>query len=320
MHLILVLLATLSAPADVYENLLLVPVRVEGRAMTFLVDTAAPTSYIDPKHGIAAGPAELDLGGGRIAVQLQHLDLSGFAVSEGRALDGIIGMDVFTKYAVEMDFDAGLVRLHDANGYRYSGSGAVVPVTIVASKPYLRAPLKIPGRRATMRDFLIDSGSGGALADELFKPKGEPIGPDLGRADWVKLGPFTFRGANGTTGRSMIGGELLHRFNVIADFARNRMILEPNRHYADALLFDTSGLDVIEASDGLQIATVYPRTPAAEAKLQPGDVITRIDGQPSRNLGANRVRLMFHQVRTHELTVRRGGETMQVTLVLRKLL
>jgi PDZ domain len=315
----LIVLAAVSVPAEVYENMLFVEAAVRGKPLRMLVDTAVPRTMFDPRFGIADGEAvELDVGGQPFRVpRAGVIDLAFFETTEGLRLDGILGMDLFQRFVVELDYDAGLVRLHDAGSWCYSGNADIVPVAIKGSRPFIEAKLKMPGREELTREYLVDSGSGGALADELFEPTAEPVGPDLGRAEHVTIGRFRFEGANGTTGAMKIGGELLKRFNVIADFSRNRMILEPSRHFADALLFDTSGL---EFDNAFRIAEVYPRTPGAEAGLRKGDVIVQVDGQPAARLGLNRLRLMFHQVREHELTIRRGDEEMKVTLKLRKLL
>jgi len=311
--LALVLAALVTAvPATVHENMIFVEARVNGGAPgTFLVDTAAPRSFADPRLGVKAdSEAELDIGGLQTKVpSLGALDLGFFSVTEDLQLDGVLGMDVLRQFAVELDFDAALVRFLPAG---YEGAGEVIPVRIEKNKPYLRAKLKMPGKPAVMDDYLLDSGSGGAIVDERF--------PGLGRAEYITIGSFRFAGANGTNGERKIGGELLKRFNVIADFARSRIILEPNRHFRDALLFDTSGLELENHEAGLKIAQVYPRTPAAEAGLAAGDIIKTIDAQPARVLGLDRVRKMFHQVRTHTLTVLRGGKELTITLKLRTLI
>ncbi|HJQ38877.1 MAG TPA: PDZ domain-containing protein [Thermoanaerobaculia bacterium] len=307
--LALVLAAVISVPATVHENMIFIEARVNGGApATFLVDTAASRSVVDPRLGVKAGSeAELDLGGLRVKVpKLGTMDLGFFAVTEDLKLDGVLGMDVFRQFAIELDFDAALVRFLPPGS---EGAGEAIPIRIEKNQPYLKATLKMPGAKAIAREYLMDTGSGGSISDELF--------PGLGRADYLTIGTFRFDGANGIGGGRRIGGELLKRFNITADFSRNRMFLEPSRHFRDALLFDTSGLELENHERGLKVVEVQPRTPASEAGLAAGDIITAIDG--SRTLGLTRVRLMFHQVRTHTLTVQRGEQELTIALKLRRL-
>jgi hypothetical protein len=307
--MIALLLAVLTVPATVHENMLFVEARVNGGAPgTFLVDTAAPRTFVDPRLGVKAeSEAELDIGGLDVKVpKIATMDFGSFATTEDLKLDGVLGMDVLQQFAVELDFDAALVRFLPAG---YEGRGEVVPIRMEKNQPYLRAKLKMPGKPAMTREYLLDTGSGGAIVDELF--------PGLGRSEFFVIGSYRFDGANGIGGGRKIGGELLKRFNVIADFSRNRIILEPSRHVRDALLFDTSGLELENDARGFRVVEVQPRTPAAEAGLAIGDIITAIDG--SRTLGLTRVRLMFHEVRTHTLTVQRGDGELTITLHLRRL-
>lgn len=305
----LVLAAALAVPATVHENMLFIEARVNGGPpATFLVDTAASRTVIDPRLGVQAdSEAELDLGGLRVQVpKIGTMDLGFFAVTEDLKLDGVLGMDVFRQFAIEMDFDAAFVRFHPPG---FEGGGEVITLRVEKNQPFVQAKLKMPGAKPVTREYLLDTGSGGSISDELF--------PGLGRADYLIIGTFRFDGANGIGGGLRIGGELLKRFNLVVDVSRNRLFLEPSRHFRDALLFDTSGLELENHERGLKVVEVQPRTPAAEAGLAVGDVITAIDG--ARALGLSRVRLMFHQVRTHTLTVQRGGDELTIALKLRRL-
>jgi len=318
----LALLAATLIPIESHELLILVPVRVDGgKPLTFLLDTAAPATYFDPCVMPKRSSATIDAGGLRFtARKIRSMDLAFLETSEGRRIDGVLGGELFEQYAVEIDYDSQAIRLHDAAAFQYHGAGQSLPVIMRNGKPYVAATLKLNGRELT-REYLIDTGSAGAIADDAFQqPAAAAIGPDLGRAESFTLGRFRFEGMNGTSGGPLIGGELLHRFNVICDFAHRRVILEPSRHYADAFLFDTSGLEFEAAEKGFRIVRVYPRTPGAESGLRSGDVIMRIDNVRARDLGLVRARLLFHQVRDHELRIERGGTPMTITLHLRTLL
>lgn len=60
------------------------------------------------------------------------------------------------------------------------------------------------------------------------------------------LGASFSRNVNGVTGADpmILGGELFHRFTAFSIKAGYKMILEPNRHFRDAFIFDTFGVEL----------------------------------------------------------------------------
>jgi S1-C subfamily serine protease len=128
-------------------------------------------------------------------------------------------------------------------------------------------------------------------------------------------------GVSGGTG--LIGGEVLHRFTVIFDYNRQRIILEPNRHLRDESSVDASGADLRLApeSKSFRVHSVRKGSPAAEAGLQEGDLITAIDRTPSTEFNLDQAQRMFaRDGREYLLNVRRGSELLQIRIKLRKLL
>jgi regulator of sigma E protease len=62
------------------------------------------------------------------------------------------------------------------------------------------------------------------------------------------------------------------------------------------------------------VGKVFPNSPAAEAGLQPRDLIVAADGQPLRSLRALSDYLDTHQGSAIDLTVKRGEETLKVSV------
>jgi C-terminal processing protease CtpA/Prc len=111
---------------------------------------------------------------------------------------------------------------------------------------------------------------------------------------------------------------------VIFDYAHKRMILEPNAHFADRFDSDMSGIRLrAEGADlkQLRVLRLVQNSPAIEAGLREGDLISAIDGRPAAELSLAEISQMFKQEgRECVLGIIRGAEKKQVRLKLRRLI
>jgi membrane-associated protease RseP (regulator of RpoE activity) len=155
----------------------------------------------------------------------------------------------------------------------------------------------------------------------------------IGRAEWFALGEVTFDrplavvpdatagqfSAPGTLGN--IGGPILSRCRVTFDYGRRRVGFERGDDFARPFEADMSGLGATRSPAGLAVRAVNPGTPAAEAGLRVGDVVTRLDGRPVAELdGAALRKLLQREGYALRVEYQRGGATRSATLRLRRLL
>ena len=272
----------------------------------------------------------------------------------GRRVDGIIGYDLFKLCVVEVDYAAKTINLYDPRSYEYKGAGEVVPFTVRDGTPFARVRLVVEGGAAVEGDFEVDTGSDGPLkVNRPFAEKHKILEllPDVSasktgagaggetayvesRVKEVGLGRFTFpnpvvtfsRDAEGegtnADSAGQLGGEIFRRFKVIFDYARGRMILEPNASFSEPFGQDTSGLDLVAEGRDLRTFTVNavePGSPAAEAGLREEDVIVAVDGRPARDFDLDQLAGLFTKAgKEYELTVRRGRETLKLKLKLKE--
>ncbi len=259
------------------------------------------------------------------------VDLSQLPAMLGRAIDGILGSDFISQYVVTIDYDAQVLRLSAPATFEYRGKGELLPLTFEKRVPYVTARLTVAGVPPARRRLLLDSGSEDAVDDDLILKStgphrevtggvglGQPYRVTFGWVEQLELGRFRLSHLPSVApGVALIGGEVLRRFRVILDYARNRLILEPGAHIADAYRGDRSGLDLRIALGGgsLVVHDVQRGSTGATAGLEAGDRIIEVDGATVSKLGLRRVQTMLTiPGADYRLRVQRADTTRDVEL------
>jgi S1-C subfamily serine protease len=131
-------------------------------------------------------------------------------------------------------------------------------------------------------------------------------------------GIFSIRG----TWVGNIGGDILRRFTVLLDYQHNRIILEPHAGTNEAFESDMSGIGFVmdDSVQTLMIDGVVPDSPAGAAGLAAKDTIVAIDGRPATWMALRDLRKrLTREGERVTFTIRRGGQTRDVTIVTRRL-
>jgi Aspartyl protease/PDZ domain len=219
----------------------------------------------------------------------------------------IIGDQLLRNLAITVDFERQQITFYDEQHFRYLGNGVPVPVHMIGDGVVAEGSVdEIAGL------FGIDTGDMYSLLlfapfvgqHDLIKRFGAKIhgyagegwgGPDTGfytRATKLQLGaasvhrPITVlstdeQGAGAASSvAGNIGLQILRQFTVTFDCPHGKMYLEKNSSYGKPDIFNRAGLLLDLDPDHLEIETVIPGSPAAEAGLAEEDVITQIDGSP----------------------------------------
>lgn len=246
--------------------------------------------------------------GGRIGIA----DLDPVTIGGGATLDLLIGNDLLSCCAVEIDFDAKRFRLLHSG--RLPFRGATMPLARV---PRLRAYASEArlGERA-VRPLIVDTGDGSMLTlshaawqaagarpnattSTMAFGAGGPIETELAVLPEVRLGTLTardievriedgegFSTRTGTAGR--IGTGLLQRYHVLIDPGAKRMVLAPGAKAETPPVRSTSGLLLGYQNNELRVLHVMRNSPAAEGGWKAGELICTIDGVPvPRGAGAD---------------------------------
>jgi hypothetical protein len=373
-----------SIPLEIAgENYVLIKARVnDSEPLTFLLDSGGGSGlvlYYKAAEALKLKRAGKGNGGGAgestfetTSIKGASLSFSGVTMDNqtfvvfppeqtgetgGRAVDGVIGYSLFSRYVVEIDYQSKVVNLYEPAVYQYGGKGESIPIEILSKVPFARVQIPLANGKPLEGRFLVDSGAGRFVlilntpvvaANNLLavpqktitEPGARGVGGEVkliaGRWSNLQLGDFTLtdpvihfaqdrKGAFASSDfKGVMGGELLRRFTVIFDYAHKRMILEPNNGFADRFEYDMSGIRMRrEGADykELKISRLVDNSPATEAGLREGDLITAIDGRPAAELSLTEISRVFKQDgRECLLDIVRGEEKKQVKLKLRRLI
>lgn len=271
-------------------------------------------------------------------------------------LAGIIGLELFERLAVRIDYPARTMTLHTfAQAAAERRAGTAVPMSFDDDMPLVRGRIDgEPGllaldtgnggstvvqgvwaRRHGLADRLrrgietVSYGAGGASRNWVGRLATLQIGDDAKRRGDLVLAHRAGRIADDTAGSfssiteaANVGTDVLANFVVDVDYAAETIRFD-RRPGVAAPAYNRSGLRATKDDPAaFDVALVTPGSPAAEAGLAKGDRIVAVDGvdalrMSGRDLAAKTVQAPGSVV---ELDVRRGDAGFKVRLTLRELL
>lgn len=181
-------------------------------------------------------------------------------VNTGQGADGKLGFGLLEGKVLQLDFDQNLMMLTDELPLDLS-SYQQLPLTFEKGNMFVTIHCSIGGKRLENR-FLIHSGYSGALLfddefvvkhdlDSLLPAVGEKILHDafgnaivskkvvvpraeIGSHELIDVAAGFFKGASGLQRISILGADVLKRFNVVIDAQRTFIYIKPSHLIATA--------------------------------------------------------------------------------------
>ncbi len=296
-------------PSSQCRGLFIVPVSWQGITLDLILDTGSEITAIDPdayqrvtgrkvksgrkvrlKSG-EAGPLKIN----KIKVRLHEMDHLGLTL--GRRIDGILGMNVFHKFLLTLDYPNEEIRV--GTGVLPKADGVEIFQDVGKTRPYIMVDLG--GRPVPV---LIDSGFTGSLdlrGSDSTNWKVEPV-PYTAVARYseivihragriarnIQFGPLTLVEpvVFVSKGTRLAGAKLLKEFTLVFDHRNNR--LQMTRQDNGSLEFDSLyswGLGLRPRLAGMELIKVFTGSPAEKAGLKTGDILTAVDGVPIHERG-----------------------------------
>ncbi|HJS89254.1 MAG TPA: aspartyl protease family protein [Steroidobacteraceae bacterium] len=263
--------------------------------------------------------------------------------------DGIAGKPVFDAYVVDLDFGRARVRFFSPAEYSPPADAKVMPFELYQTIPVIDGEIAgIKGR------FLVDLGDRSSLTlfgpfwrahhlDRVFGPgiiaiTGYGLGGPV-KGELVRVPEFTMAGIRvagivarlslqkaGVFNTSAIAGSIgtgiLKRFNVTFDYPGRRIFLQeaPSQDVPDEA--DRSGLWLGRSGDDFEVFGVVSNSRAARSGIKKGDIVTAIDGVPTKRLDlfAIREQLKSPGRKSDSFTIKEGSHSKVVTVALHDLI
>ena len=254
---------------ELVNNLIIVPVELNGTELSFLVDTGVKSTVlltVNEEDTLLLNSAERiflrGLGGEELIKayqssknefsigQTESKDLNVFVVYDeeinfsprlGIPVHGIIGYDLFKDFVVEINYPRKFIRLHNPEKFRKKLKRYTeIPLKFFQNKPYIQVDLEIEGRESKAT-LLIDNG----LSDALWLfPDSEKIHvPQNNFPDYL--------------GRGLLGDVIRVRSSVESLTIGNERLENVSSSFPDSL--SVEGLKTYHARNGSIGAEVLRR-------------------------------------------------------------
>jgi hypothetical protein len=239
----------------------------------------------------------------------------------GRKVDGLIGYTLFRDTVLTLDYPRAQLQLAPASATVPALAGRVLPLLGDWSRPVVAAQL---GDRSL--NVLLDSGSDGGLR---FNPENRsphyavPPRPgatvatltgdqqqEIGRlADDLVIGGRTFARpvVELTDQPSSIGSEVLRHFRVTLDPQHGFASFERDGDDpVDGVPLRSAGLSFRRSPAYWRVVSVVPGSPADDARMESGDLVTRINGERVEQWGLDRYEALVRAAPAIDFTLLNG--------------
>ena len=286
----------------------------------------------------------LDAGGLRFQdVTLGIADIDRIERQLGMQIDGVIGWEILSQYAVRVNYDTMLIEIYDNRRFAYDLGAISHPIAVRGTVIFTNITVAFESGNTFNGKVMVDTGSGNTFSfntpfteennllaemDTYYEREIQSLSNETAHVYTtmiaaLNVGEYEFStlpaniaiaeaGALSWSGpMGILGNGVLKHFNVFIDLQQKVMSLEPNRLYHDQFEVNCSGLELVtdDAFQSVIIDHIYAGSPAEEAGLEAGDGIVQINGANVSDFQLPQIKSMLSQDGQQvEILIDRDGE------------
>jgi hypothetical protein len=264
---------------------------------------------------------------------------------------GQVSCTFLKHFVVDINFDEMMITLIEPDKFEYGGKGVAVPWRPMGFGPWcIPAAFELSDGRSVSLDLMMDLGYNTQLyispagPNRIVAPeRSVPVSLGMniqrvetrgrrGRIPVVNIGGYEVKEviagfineehADHASAEAMVGLGILSRFNLVFDYTRQRLFIEPNATFDDPYEYDMTGM-VLRGGRGpyLEVELVHPGTAASDAGIKTGDRVTTINGRPAVDYEFTELTALFRQLgEVVTFTITNDDTEREVKLTLRRVI
>jgi len=254
-------------------------------------------------------------------------DIFNLSKHTGTKINGLIGLDFFQDYTVEIDYTHRRVRFYDSNSFSMPKGYEELPITVMAHKMFVElSVLESDNTRKQVR-MLIDTGAElNAWFQTMTKESvqlpsrwvqgtiGEGFNgiitgkyahiPQLCFGNFCLLNPIvsfpdsaTIKDIVNVSQRDgTVGSQILSRFNLFIDYKKKKFYFKPNANFTKRYSYNVAGIEIIQITPYFsltEVLDVWKNSPAELAGVRKGDHIIEVNEIKAFELSVSEIRKIF---------------------------